>query len=84
MIVPTCVALHLPIAEVVLAQTVVLSWALSSTVAAWTLPVVVTSSVFEVPVGRLAFGPNLRFIAVYGTVAVALLGAFNALLAASA
>ena len=83
-IVPTCVALHLPIAEVVLAQTVVLSWALSSTVAAWTLPVVVTSSVFEVPVGRLAFGPNLRFIAVYGTVAVALLGAFNALLAASA
>lgn len=79
-IVPACVALRLPIADLVLAQIVVLGWALSSIVAAWTLPVVMTSGAFGVPVRRLVFGPNLRFVGVYGVAAVAALVAVNAAL----
>ncbi len=79
-IVPTCLALKLPIAEVVLAQVVVLAWSLSAVVSAWTLPVVMTAGAFAVPVRRLVFGENLRFIAVYGLAAVAVLAGVNRLL----
>ncbi len=78
-VVPTCLALGLPIAPFVLAQVVVLSWALSATVSAWTLPVVATAGAFDVPVRQLVFGPNLRFIAVFGVAAVAALAMLNAL-----
>ena len=79
-IVPACITLHLPIADVVLSQIVVLGWALSSMVAAWTLPVVMTSGAFGVPVRRLVFGPNLRFVAVFGVAAVTALIGLNAAL----
>lgn len=79
-IVPACIALRLPIADVVLAQVVVLGWALSSTVSAWTLPVVMTAGVFGVPVRRLVFGPNLRFVAAFGVAATAALAGVNAVL----
>jgi hypothetical protein len=79
-IVPAYVAIGLPIADVVLSHVVVLAWSLSAMVAAWTLPVVVTSAAFEVPVRRLVFGPNLRFVAVFGTVAIVALVALNAVL----
>jgi hypothetical protein len=79
-IVPTCIALRLPIADVVLSHIVVLGWALSSMVAAWTLPVVMTSGAFGVPVRRLVFGPNLRFVAVFGVAAVTALIGLNATL----
>jgi len=79
-IVPACIALRLPIADVVLSHIVVLGWALSSIVAAWTLPVVMTAGAFGVPVRRLVFGPNLRFVAVFGAAAVAALVWLNALL----
>lgn len=78
-VVPTCLALGLPIAPVVLAQVVVLSWALSAMVSAWTLPVVVTAGAFDVPVRRLVFGPNLRFVAVFGAAAIVALAMLNAL-----
>jgi hypothetical protein len=80
LIVPACIALRLPIADVVLSHIVVLGWALSSTVAVWTLPVVMTAGAFGVPVRRLAFGPNLRFVAVFGLAAVAALVWLNAVL----
>lgn len=79
-IVPACIALRLPIADVVLSHIVVLGWALSSIVAAWTLPVVMTSGAFGVPVRRLVFGPNLRFVAVFGVAAVTALVGLNAVL----
>jgi hypothetical protein len=64
----------------VLAQIVVLGWSLSAIVSAWTLPVVMTSGAFEVPVRRLVFGPNLRFVAAFGVAATAALVALNAAL----
>jgi hypothetical protein len=79
-LVPALVAMQLPIDDRVLAHVVLLGWALSSTVAAWTLPLVVSSVAFEVPVRQLVFGPNLRFIAVFGSVAVGALGVLNHLL----
>lgn len=80
-IVPACIALRLPIADIVLSHIVVLGWALSSMVAAWTLPVVVTSAAFDVPVRRLVFGPNIHFVYVFGAAAVTALSALNAALA---
>jgi hypothetical protein len=79
-IVPACIALRLPIADVVLAHIVVLGWALSSISSAWTLPVVITAGAFGVPVRRLVFGPNLRFVAVFGVAAVTALVWLNAAL----
>jgi hypothetical protein len=79
-IVPTYVAIGLPVADLVLSHIVVLAWSLSAMIAAWTLPVVVTSAAFGIPVRRLVFGPNLRFVAVYGLAAVAALVALNAML----
>ncbi len=60
-LIPLTLSLQIPIAPQVLAQMVMLAWGLSSTIAIWTLPVVVASSTFEVPVKDLATGPNLRF-----------------------
>ena len=77
-IVPTCVALGLPIADVVLSHVVVLPWSLSAMVAAWTLPVVVTSAAFGVPVRRLVFGANMRFVVAFGAAAVVVLIVLNA------
>jgi hypothetical protein len=79
-IVPGYVAIGLPVADLVLSHIVVLAWSLSAMVAAWTLPLVVTSAAFDVPVRRLVFGANLRFVVIYGFAAVCLLVGLNALL----
>jgi len=79
-IVPAYVGLGLPIADPVLLHIVVLAWALSSMVSAWTLPVVVSAAGFDVPVRRLLFGPNLRFVAVFGLSAVSALALLNRVL----
>ncbi len=77
-LVPLTMALEIPIAPQVLAHMVTFGWALSSMIAIWTMPVVVSSSLFEVPVGRLALGANLRFVLVFGLVGCALLALLNA------
>jgi hypothetical protein len=76
-LVPLTLTLQMPIADAVLAHIVILAWALSSMVAAWTLPVVVTAAAFRMPVRQLVFGPNMRFVLVYGVAACAALSVLN-------
>ncbi|MGE0310787.1 MAG: hypothetical protein AB7P21_04075 [Lautropia sp.] len=76
-LVPLTQSLDLPIAPQVLANMVTLAWALSSMISIWTLPVVVTSNLFEIPVRHLATGANLRFALLVGTAGVAWLSLLN-------
>ncbi len=76
-LIPLTLSLQIPIAPQVLAQMVMLAWSLSSTIAIWTLPVVVASTTFDVPVRSLATGPNLRFVVVFGLVGCGLLALLN-------
>ncbi len=79
-LVPAALAFGLPIAELVLSHIVIVGWSLSGTIAAWTVPVVVTAAGFGVPVRALVFGANARFVVVHGLVAVSLLVALNRVL----
>ena len=76
-LVPLALVMLMPIAPPVLAHIVVLSWSLSGMMAAWTLPVVVTAAAFDVPVRRLVFGANMRFVLVFGLLACAALSLLN-------
>ena len=59
-VVPLTISSGLPIAAPVLAHVVILAWSLSGMIAAWTLPVVVTATAFDVPVRHLVFGANVQ------------------------
>ncbi len=76
-LIPLSIALELPLAPQVLGHVVTLAWGLSSTIAIWTLPVVVASNLFEVPVRSLSTGPNVRFVLVYGLAGCAALALLN-------
>lgn len=79
-LVPTLIALQWPIAPLVLALVVTFAWGLSATVAAWTLPLVASSTAFGVPVRRLVFGANLRYVVAYGVAGCLALAVVNRLL----
>jgi hypothetical protein len=79
-VIPLTLSTGMPIAAPVLAHVVVLAWALSGMIAAWTLPVVVTASGFDMPVRQLVFGANVRFVVVFGLAACAALALLNAIL----
>jgi len=81
MLIPATILLEAPIATPILAQIVVLAWALNSTTSAWTLPVVVTSSVFGLPLRTLVLGRNIAFIIVFGPLACTALALLNRLIA---
>lgn len=63
--------------DVVLVQAAVFAWGLSATVAIWTLPVAVASTMFRVPVKALGSGRNLVYAGAYAACTVAYLGAVN-------
>lgn len=79
-LIPATLLLEAPIAAPILAHIVVLAWALNSTTSAWTLPVVVTSNVFGLPLRSLVLGRNIFFILIFGPIACAALGILNRLL----
>jgi hypothetical protein len=80
MLIPATMLLEAPIAAPILAHIVVLAWSLNSTTSAWTLPVVVTSTVFGIPLRALVLGRNIAFIIVFGPLACAALALLNRLL----
>ena len=80
MLIPATLLIEAPIAAPILAHIVVLAWALNSTTSAWTLPVVVTSNVFGLPLRSLVLGRNIAFIIIFGPLACAALGMLNRLL----
>ena len=79
-VIPVTLSMGMPIAPPVLAHVVILAWSLSGMIAAWTLPVVVTAAAFGMPVRRLVFGANVRFVVVFGLVACGALSMLNAML----
>lgn len=76
-VIPVTLSLGVPIADPVLVHAVIAGWTLSATIAIWTLPVVISATMFEIPARRLVFGPNLRYLAIFIPFAIALLGLLN-------
>jgi hypothetical protein len=76
-VIPITQSLGVPIADPVLVHAVIAGWTMSATVAIWTLPVVISATMFEIPVRRLVFGPNVRFLALFLPLVVAVLGTLN-------
>lgn len=77
LILPLAGDLNRGIADAVLAQVVVLGWALSSTVAIWSMPVPVAGKLFDVPIRRLASGRNAGFVLAFGACASVALAGLN-------
>lgn len=53
-------------------------WAFASMVGITAVSVAVASAMFDVPRQRLSYGPNPRYVAAFGAVAVSALTAVNA------
>ena len=66
------------LAEAVLMQSALVGWAFASMSGISAVSVAVAGSMFRVPMERLVFGPNLKFVVVYGVVATLALAAINA------
>lgn len=77
LMIPVLAEAHRQLADLVVAYVVVLAWLLSSLVAIWTLPVASAATNFDVPVRRLAFGRNLRFMLVFGLCSCIALAVLN-------
>jgi hypothetical protein len=77
---PLLAQAHRYFADLVVAYIVVFAWALSSLIAIWTLPVASAAINFDVPVQRLAFGRNVRFVLAFGLCGCLVLGVLNRLL----
>jgi hypothetical protein len=80
MLIPATMLIEAPIAAPILAQMVVLAWAVNSSTSAWTLPVVVTSSAYGVPIRDMVFGRNVGFAIAFGLSACLALAGLNRLL----
>jgi hypothetical protein len=65
------------LAEVVLMEAALLGWAFASMVGISAVSVASAAMMFRVPMDKLSFGPNLKFVAVFGVVASICLMAVN-------
>jgi len=80
-LVPVLVAGPFGIAPPVLVSATVFAWALSASIAIWTLPVAAAASSFGVPVQQVTTRRTYGYAALYAVIALGYLGAVNALLA---
>jgi hypothetical protein len=78
---PLLAEAHRALADVVAAYILVLGWGMSAMVAIWQIPIAAAATTFEVPIGRLAFGRNLHFVAIYGVCGCLMLAFINRFLA---
>jgi hypothetical protein len=74
---PLLAEAHRALADVVAAYILVLGWGMSAMVAIWQRPIAAAATTFEVPIGRLAFGRNLHFVAIYGVCGCLMLAFIN-------
>lgn len=79
LLLPVLAEAHRGIADLVVAYIVVFGWTLSSLLAIWTLPVASAATCFDVPVRRLAFGRNVRFVVAFGVCGWIALAALDAI-----
>lgn len=71
------------LADVVLMQSALVGWAFASMVGISAVSVAVAGSMFRVPIERLAFGPNQKFVLTFGIFAILILAAVNRLIPAA-
>ena len=72
--------LPLGASDLALMEAMLLGWAFSSMCGISAVSVAAAGTMFGVPLERVAYGANLRFLAIYGIVSVALLAAVNAVM----
>ena len=68
------------VSAIVLLQATLVGWAFASMVGITAISTATASNMFGVPRSKLAYGPNLRFVSVFGAVVVLCLSAANAFL----
>jgi len=66
------------VAELVLMESALVGWGFASMVGLSAVSVATAAAMFGVPLERLAYGPNMLFIAIFGVIAVAALALVNA------
>ncbi len=69
------------VAGVLMSQAALMGWALASMVGLTAVSIATAGAMWRVPMNELSFGPNLRFVALYGLVTTLLLMAANRLFA---
>jgi len=72
--------LHVGVVDVVQSYVIVLAWTLNALLSVWTFPVVMSASLFDAHVRRVAFGRNLPFALGMGGIGIAMLAGINQLL----
>lgn len=61
----------------VLMEAALIGWAFASMIGISAVSVAVGGTMFRVPMERLAFGPNLRYVAIFGVLCIVLLALLN-------
>ncbi len=74
------VPLNSGLADTVLMESALIGWAFASMIGISAVSVASAGSMFRVPLEQLVFGPNLKFVTVFGTGAILVLGAVNSFL----
>ncbi len=70
-------ALPSGVSQLVLMEAALVGWGFASMIGLSAVSVATAAAMFGIPLERIAYGPNLAFIAVFGVIAVATLAAVN-------
>jgi hypothetical protein len=65
------------LSDLVLMESALVGWAFASMIGVSAVSVATAGSMFRVPMDQLVLGPNLKFVAVFGTAAILVLGLVN-------
>lgn len=71
--------LPLGVSDLALMQAGLLGWAFSSMTGLSAVSVASASTMFKVPLERVAYGPNIRFVAIYGIIGILVIAGVNRL-----
>lgn len=71
--------LPLGVSDLALMQAGLLGWAFTSMTGLSAVSVAAASTMFDVPLERVAYGPNIRFVAIYGLIGILVISGVNRL-----
>ena len=71
--------LPLGVSDLALMQAGLLGWAFSSMTGLSAVSVASASAMFDVPLERIAYGPNIRFVAIFGIIGIGVIAGVNLL-----
>ena len=69
--------LPIGVSDLALMQAGLLGWAFSSMTGLSAVSVAATSTMFRVPLERIAYGPNIRFVTLFGLLGIAVVTGVN-------